>query len=322
MARKRLKTYDDPTEILGPAEGRYFPTGHKRFRWEVTEFNVAEDRLDGLIHIHHIPPPRSGDATPTVHLGSMEYAALASMLAEYALAYLMKLKRKQISESWVKRLRMKIAENVEFAGSIEIPFDCTLLGTVLTREAMNIDLSTLDIRIGGATIRMELDRWASVYHKVRPGKQWPLNIPAMHNYGYRLRDSRIEGIAVDVEDRSCSATVTLEDRYVSPAGGTGLAAARAQLMPTDILCITGQLMQVILHTAGGTRREGFPNIWLREADMYFKRPLWVTPEPVTVRFTGEDTVQRGGIPWRCITLESRIATIQSTFRIAHRIPAP
>lgn len=312
-----LVYYPDPSTLLGPADARYFPTGHKRFRWAITEFTTTPERVSGLVGIHH--PSVSG----TVHVGSMEYASLASLFAEYALPYLAHSCREQIGAFRVTRLKLKITESVEFTGSIEIPFCCSLPDANLAERTQIGNGSLLDIRIGGVAIRMEVARGNERRPPANPAEEWPLNAPTIHDEGYRWRDNSIRDIAVDLSAKSCSASVTLRDEYPAQAGEPiGLDTARTQYIPTDILCITGQLMQVLLHTLHGTQRTGFPNIWLREADMHFEQPVEAVQQSACVRFNAETALVRGGQPWRAIALESRVGTIHSTFKIAHQIPAP
>src|SRR5690606_33046657 len=95
---------------------------------------------------------------------------------------------------------------------------------------------------------------------------------AMHNHGYKLRTNLVEQVRCDTDTRVCTAHVTRRDDYSGDRWG--LFSARETIVPTDVLTVTGQLMQILLYTMEGTDRETCGNIWLRAMDIRYGRPVW------------------------------------------------
>ncbi|MGK6353497.1 AvrD family protein [Parapedobacter sp. DT-150] len=309
-----MQTFRDASDFLGSGDGRYFTNGYRHFHWQVTAFRHADMELSGGLRIHYDGPPRP-EGPP--HLGSMEYTAIASMLTEYALVYLGGLDAEQLSLSLLRRIRLKLRGSVEFTGAITLPFHCTLGGPQWTFHASNGILSPVKVVLGGVEVAAVADHPARRRVGLDPGIIWPLNRRAMYNHGYKLRTNGISDIRCDTAGRTCTARIARADDWCDDR--QGLFSARPATIPTDVLSITGQLMQILLYTLEGTTREDCANIWLRAMDIRYGRPVWDGRYEAGVRFLDFRTVRMGSAHWRAVELESRMAGVSGTFSITHRL---
>ncbi|RQP15259.1 MAG: hypothetical protein EAS52_15670 [Parapedobacter sp.] len=309
-----MKTYDDASTFLGDGTGRYFANGYRHFHWRITAFEVSEAGLGGELEISYDGPARP-DGQP--HLGSIEYTAIASMLAEYVLIYLARLDAEQVSLSLLRHIRLKLRDAVEVAGETTLPFRCALGQPDWTRRASNGILSPIAVWLADTHISLVADHPANRWGRFDPCAVWPLNRPAMYNHGYKLRTNTVADVCCDATNRTCSAMVTRDDYY----GGDrqGLFSARSATIPTDVLTVTGQLMQVLLYTLEGTTREDCGNIWLRAMDIRYGRAMWAKRYAASVRFLDVKTLAKGEHRWRAVRLVSQLAGITGEFSITHRL---
>ncbi len=309
-----ITTYSDASEFLGNETDRYFTNGYRHFRWHVTAFECGENQLSGEMDIEY-----TGLAHPlgTAHIGSIEYTAMASMLAEYVLVYLIKLDAEQLSLSLLRQIRFKLRKSLELADRLSLPFRCVSGEPEWTLNATNGIMTPIAILLGDVEVSLVADHPACRWGRFDPVAVWPLNHMAMYNHGYKLRTNTITGVRCDTDNRVCTARVTREDRYVG--NRHGLFSARHTIIPTDVLSVTGQLMQILLYTLENTSREACANIWLRAMDIRYSRAIWGDRYNARVRFLDFRTVSMGGCPWRVVELESQLNTIQGKFSIAHRL---
>jgi len=307
-------TYQDATDFLGSDSNRYFTNGYRHFHWQVSSFRCDADQLSGTLTIRYDGPPRP-DGPP--HLGSIEYTAIASMLTEYTLVYLFKLDAEQVSLSMLQQVRMKLRKSVALEAQACLPFRCKLGNPEWTFRASNGILSPITIWLGDVEMALVADHPDSRWGRFDPAAVWPLNRPTMYNHGYKLRRNTIADVQCDTSTRTCSAYISRQDYY----GGDrqGLFSARPAIIPTDVLSVTGQLMQILLYTLENTTREDCTNIWLRTMSIRYDRAVWKDCYRASIRFLDVNTVPMGGGLWRVVELESQLGTISGKFTIAHRL---
>ena len=308
------RTFRDASEFLGDESVRYFSNGYRHFHWHITAFEQNESRLRGELEIGYDGPSRP-DGSP--HLGSIEYTAIAAMLTEYALVYLLKLDAEQVSLSHLSRISVKLRNTIDVQRAISLPFQCMVGRPDCTRRASNGMLSPITVVLAGAEVSVVCDHPASRWGRFDPRAVWPANHRAMHNHGYKARTNLLQDIRCNTSDRTCMARVTRQDSYTDQR--RGLFSARETIIPTDVLSVTGQLMQILLYTLEDTTREACGNIWLRSMDIRYGRPVWEAVYPAEVRFLDVKTLTKRTEQWRMVRLESRVAGISGLFDIAHQL---
>lgn len=311
-----VKTYLDTSEFLGDESVRYFSNGYRHFHWHIAVFEQDGNRLWGELEISYDGPARP-DGIP--HLGSIEYTAIASMLAEYVLVYLVKLDAEQVSLSQLRRIGVKLRKTIDVPGVATLPFRCTLGPADCTRRAFNGILSPIAVALAGTEVSLICDHPASRWGRFDPRVVWPVNRLAMHNHGYKQRTNVVQHICCDDSGQTCTAQVTRHNDY--SCNPRGLFSARDTIIPTDVLAVTGQLMQILLYTLEGMTREACGNIWLRGMDIRYGRPVWEAVYPARVHFLDTKTLTKRTEQWRMVRLESDVGGIYGKFDITHRLPA-
>jgi len=309
------QSYKQITDFLGATAHRYFASGFKHFNTQVATFCLQEKKLAGTLRVNYSGPARP--RSEVTHLGSMEYMAMAFTLAEYALVYVLGLSANQVGRSFPRYCQIKLSKVIPVTTIASIPFQCQLLDNKRCTNALNVHVSTLSIQLGTARIRLEIDHPGATYCRLDPHAEWPVNISSMYKEGYKLSHNLLSNVVCNLGQHLCTADIFRADDYC--INRRGMSSARSTVLPTDVLSISGQLMQVLLYNLLETNREACPNIWLRSLTMHFGRPLWHPNYAAAVHFCQTAMQSLGNDVWHTVALTSQIGNIHSQFHIAHQI---
>jgi len=303
--------------ILGDSNERYFSSGFSKFNYQIDNFSFAtENELTGSFRVQYNGPsrPRGEQA----HLGSMEYTAMSLFLAEGILLDKFRLTQNELAMSILHYLSFQIHAPLEFGADTNVPFSCRVINTENSLKAINIGLTTMEIRIAHCDIRLIIDHPGPTHISKKNFSVWPLRIHSLHKEVYKERELSISGLSIDPILQRINAKVEQPKNYkVNP---WGISSSKNLLTCLDFLSVTGQLMQVLLYDILKTRRNLCPNIWLRSMEIKFSRPYQSLSYAAVVNFSSRRSVRRKGVSWQLIDLSSELGNMKGSFKICHQMP--
>ncbi len=164
---------------------------------------------------------------------------------------------------------------------------------------------------------MEYSSIALYLAEVHLVKIWPIEHGTMYSRSYRERDTEISKIEIDEIQEQISGTVKVTQSLFQELNGLGTSFDHIIL--TDLIGITGQLMQVLLFTLLRTEREKCPNIWLRSMDIKFERPERRENYRAMVNLSDRKMLKLGEHTYHSFSVISRIGNMDARFNVCHKI---
>lgn len=302
--------------ILGDSNERYFSSGFSKFNYQIDKFSFTEKELTGSLRVQYNGPsrPRGEQA----HLGSMEYTAMALFLAEGILLDKFRLTQNELAMSILHYLSFQINAPLEFGADTNVHFSCRIINTENSLKAVNIGLTTMEIKIAHCDIHVVIDHPGPTLISKKNPSIWPLGNHSLHKEIYKERELSIGRLNIDPDLQTINAKVEQPKDY--KANPWGISSSKNLLTCLDCLSVTGQLMQVLLYDLLKTQRSLCPNIWLRSMQIEFSRPYQSSSYTAVVNFSSIRSITRKGITWQLIDLSSEFGNMKGTFKICHQMP--
>ena len=303
--------------ILGDQNERYFSSGFSKFNYYIHHFLFsAEKELTGSFRVKYNGPARPRGEQP--HLGSMEYTAMAIFLAEGMLSAYLRLTERELAMAVPYYLLLNIHAPSKLEGQTDIQFSCRVVNTENSLKAINIGLTTLEIRISDCDIRFVVDHPGPTQITAKKGFVWPSGSRWLYKDIYKERSLNINQLDVNPTAETIAAKIEHPKNYQK--NPLGISSSKNILTPLDYLSVTGQLMQVLLYDILQTSRTICPNIWLRSMEINFSRPYQLSAYTARIHFKSRRAISLKGKQWQLIDLSSDMANMQGSFRICHQMP--
>ncbi|PRD54707.1 AvrD family protein [Sphingobacterium gobiense] len=314
----KIKQYDSIEELLGGGTARYFAAAFRNYHVHMDTLTKNDDSLLGTIDVCYDGParPRNED----VHLGSLEYSALAMRLGGHALNQLGMIAPTDIARGFASALDVKISHSL---GTGQIPIRCRLLASRNSLNCVQGTCSTIEVDIGGNRCKLTIDHRGGKRYLVLPEAQKIVDTDGetqLYGTGYRTRGLHIDDVEMDVSNHVVRAKFEYDPMFAEESY-QGIGTARHMLLPTESIQLFGQLMQALLYQMESTDRERCPNIWLRTMSLRCHRPLFGPSGSAFVHFDRIQRILSGGITWQIIDLSGQVGNYQGKFRVAHQITA-
>jgi len=303
--------------ILGDQNERYFSSGFSKFNYQIHNYRFsAKKELTGSFRVQYKGPARPRNERP--HLGSMEYTAMALFLAEGMLLAYLRLTDRELAMAVPYYLSLNIHAPLQLDTDTDIPFSCRVTNTENSLKAINIGLTTLEIKIANCDIRFVVDHPGPTQITTKTSSVWPSGFRWLHKDIYKERSLNINQL--DINPIAETITAKLEHPESYQKKPWGISSSKNLLTPLDCVSVTGQLMQVLLYDILQTSRTICPNIWLRSMEIKFTSPYQLSSYMATVNFKSRRIITRKGKQWQLIDLSSELANMQGSFRICHQMP--
>ncbi|MHC8949756.1 AvrD family protein [Sphingobacterium hungaricum] len=314
--KHQKELFEEIDRYLGDHNERYFSEGYKFFNFDLFELAVLDDEIAGKIKCNYSGPVRPRMEVP--HLGSIEYTAIGFLIAEQALAQLLGLSAYEINRSTLRTLSIHIKQSILLnENDFEVPFRCLHSRTNLDVEVLNIRSSCFNISIGYVSINLSVDYpRPSLFSNVKPCEFFSQTDILFIN-GYKNRRIGLFALKPDFNSETIEATVSHPKSNLHTT--QGISSFSDVLVPTDLLVVTGQLMQVLLYGLLKINRVDCPNIWLRSMNVHFGKPIQRKTYHSEIHFNQRNQLENKGIKWHAIQVESKLAHMQATFNICHQL---
>lgn len=302
---------------LGDAQKRYFSHGFSHFHFQISSFKlIGQHQMVGTVSIHYDGPQRPHH--DPVHLGTMEYTAIAMFLTEGMLIKQKRLTRQEINRSLLSSISMHIKKSFTLTPDSELSFEISITDSSLNIKAINIGLTTLSIKIQDAQLHCVIDHPGPTQIGLPDFDLWPIQEQALHRQVYKFRQLNISNICLDQEKESISAQLSHPAAY--PEQTWGVSSYSNCLSPLDSIMVSGQLMQVLLYRLLNSSRDQCPNIWLKGMEIQFDRPYHPASYKVDLQFLSRHSTMLKGSSWQTIQLESQIGNMHARYKICHEMP--
>jgi len=310
--------YDLIDSYLGNHQERYFSQGYKHFNFSLQNLSYTKETLAGEIILSYTGPGRPRNEV--VHLGSMEFTSLSLHITEYALQKLLGLSVTEISRSFPIKLDFRNATEITLNKTLTIPFACTLINTALDLQAQNIGVSRFKIVVLSAKLEIIMDHPAASYIQLPP-KEKLNHVQTVYQRHYQNKTNALTDITINSTTETIQAkihTLYADAKTLQQAGG--ISCSKQQILATDFISVTGQLMQVLLYAILQTNRRDCPSIFLRSMTLTFNKPKPTKNYTINVTFSKRKSVLHNNNNWHIIELKANLAHISGRFNICHIHP--
>ena len=308
----QTKLINNANDFLGASENRYFSNGYKQVHYSCTQSVIDKSQLNGVLKIGI----NNSCMCSINHLGAIEYTAIACNVCEQLLKKEYNLTDEEIVVSWIRSCFLKIKEPVSIQESEQVDIDAKIVGFSQSVLSINGYVSKLEIRIGSAVVKMEIDHPVNLWIKFLSTTPKKKNISNLYIDGYKQRIHQITDIHLHSERKECDASVEIIEENKSHLG---IGAKYKTTLLCDIINVSGQLSQILLYTLEGIARKDANNMWLREFSINYPRPEKSLNYPVKITFNRFDKIKIHHEDWRSVYLTSQLGNIQADFKITHKI---
>jgi len=306
------KLINNANDFLGASETRYFSNGYKQVHYSCIQSTIDKGQLNGVMRIDI----NSGSLSSISHLGAIEYTAIACNVCEQLLRKEYNLMDHEIAASWIRCCFLKIKEPVDINKNKEVSVHGKIVDLKQSEMSINGYISKLEIRIGNAIVKIEVDHPVRLWFKLLFWESKGQNICNLHIDGYKQRIHQITDICLNTEKKTCDASVEIIEKKKNYQG---IGAKYRTTLLADIINVSGQLSQVLLYTLEGITRKCANNMWLREFSINYLEPSETLYYPVKITFDRFDKIKIRNEDWRSVHLTSHLGEIQANFKITHKI---
>ncbi|MBE8721358.1 AvrD family protein [Sphingobacterium pedocola] len=305
--RKQFQHID---QVLGNSSVRYFAEGYRYYDIQVHEGILKDRELAGQVSFNYCGPERPRGEE--VHVGSIEFTALALQLASHALYLMIGLSNEQISSAALSDLHIKLRSPQYLMAT---SYRVKVVSSTQSAESVPGTRSTFAITIGTQnSILIAIDHQRPYYRYLDPQQRLCLDCEQLYSSGYKNREIHIEKVNLITEQNRASAYIRSIVTEGSPME-KGIGSTRHMWLPTDALIVFGQLMQALLFTQLGIDRLRCPNIWLRQLTLASGRPIFEDHCDGAILFHDSREVNRENQKWQLISLSGTVGNYRGKFQV-------
>ena len=302
------------SDFLGAEESRYFSKGFRAFSYDYQMINIEDKSLVGLV----IVSIRNGDfdcCKATGHIGTIEYLAISSSICELILKLRYGLSSNEIANAWICGCKVKLNKSIDIDKQTIIPISCYVNDPYLENNSVNGHKSSFEIHIGESVVKMIVDHGLISSKHMDTTNQNNSGID-LYKDGYKFRTHLIENIRISLDKMCCFASIGIRDMSKQLSG---IGANYKTTILTDIINVSGQLSQILLYKLENMERHQAGNLWLRELSINYPKPEESLDYFGWVEFTKFGTIKVNNEKWRSVNLTCHIGSVESNFKIAHKI---
>ena len=309
------KFIENVVDYLGTEEERYFSNGFKHIYFDYGSLCYC---YQNKLFMGEITPCHkwSNKKKRHLHLGTVEYIVISSMICEKILLGEYLLSPERISSCWISGIKVKIQSCIDLSESEGIKFCGKLISTersFLTDD--NEYVSFFEIKINNTLIKMWINH--PVLLNELPCKFYPnINESNIYYDGYKMRKHLIRNILLNEKQMSCTASIQIENHYFEKLG---IGTQYNGLLLTDIVLISGQLLQVLLFNMEKIDRKKANNIWLKQFEVSIRKPNVELDYDARLFLEDVKILSKGNEKWKSIRLKSELGDISSDIKVVSQI---
>jgi len=302
------------TDLLGKGDDRYFCNGFKHVDFEFADLTWQDKMLTGSVWCDYNWNKKK---SKHLHLGTVEYIALAASICEQMLAAEFNLSADEIASSWISYYKMKIQTCIDLTENKRVPISGKLISLHKAEHGVNFYKSSFEVQINTTVIKMEINHPLSVWINVFTPFNGCINAHTMYYCTvYKERNHQIRNIVLDEALMNCTADVSIENDAAVPAG---LGSQYGGTMLTDIILVSGQLVQALFYTLENIDRNQANNLWLKEFEVYINQPDSRMDCQAKITFEDIKTLKKGDETWKSVQFKSELGSITSKIKMVSQI---
>jgi hypothetical protein len=301
------------TDFLGKGDDRYFSNGYKQFDFEFENLTWQEKILEGSVVCEYNWDKKR---SKHLHLGTVEYIALAATICEQILEIEFNLSPEEIASSWISCFKMKIQACIDLTENKRISISGKRISLLKAEHSVNNYKSTFEVRINTTVIKIEITHPIYVWFNVSFLSYDCINASTMFCTAYKKRNHLINNIILNEAQMSCTADVSIEDYSSQPSG---LGSHYGGTMLTDIILISGQLVQALFYTLENIDRNKANNLLLKEFEVSIKQPDSRMDYDAKVTFEDVKILKKGDETWKSVQFKSELGDITSKIKMVSQI---
>jgi hypothetical protein len=301
------------TDFLGKADDRYFSNGFKHFDFVYENLTYQDKKLTGSVSCEYNWDKKSNRH---FHLGTVEYIALAATVCEKILETEFNLSPEEIASSQISYLKMKIQSCIDLSDDTRVSVSGQLISIQKIEESANLYKSCFEVRINNTLIKIEVKHPIYIWFNVSSHFYGSIDAFGMYCTGYKKRNHLIRDIVINETLMSCTASVSIED-YSSRKSGLGSQYCGTML--TDIILISGQMVQALFFRLEKMDRSQAGNLWLKEFEVLIEQPDCKMDYEAKIMFEDVKTLKKGNETWKSVQCRSELGSIVSNIKMVSQV---
>jgi len=301
------------SDFLGNEDERYFSCGFRHVNVNYASLTYREKSLIGNVTVTSEWNKKSGKSA---HLGTIEYIAIASSLCEQILKTEFSLTSQEIMSSWICYFKTKIQACIDLTENTAIPVLGKLISTEKVQDSFNQYVSDFEIHINSTVIKIRINHPINFWFKVISCNRITIDKSGIFSLGYKEREHSITNILIDEELMKCSASVSIQDKCCCKRG---IGSKYQGTLITDIIIISGQLVQALFYTIEKTNRSEGGNIWLKEFEVAIENPENDMSYDACLIFSDVKDLKKGNETWKSVLFTSELGNISSKIKMVSKI---
>ncbi|MGB2718223.1 MAG: AvrD family protein [Rhodococcus sp. (in: high G+C Gram-positive bacteria)] len=310
----RLATVED---ALGPAEGRFFGSGYKRVRQDITIDKVRSGSFTGRLNLT-MPADWStkGTTEQLPHASTIDVIVTAALIGEY----LVQLRTGRETRCWVEQLTVRAPVKPAEGNSMSLSVSGTVLEYTEGSTKARIDIGEFKAEI-------------VVSHEVAPTSisdtEAAVDLPSItpvrpHLYreAFRHHNTSVRDVDVDfAAQQAFSRLVTVFDTGTNSGSVAGIDAGdSASVNLIDAFCEALQVGQILLYDLDDLERSTSNTLWMRRLRIQADGPAARTLGPrSSTALDKAAVVEKGGSVWRTADVRYSRPGTSLVCSVAHRI---
>lgn len=311
MKTKQINNADD---FLGSSETRYFSNGYKHILYSLTQTSISNSKIESLLKVD----VNKNAPSPISHLGAIEYVAIASYLCEQLLRKEYNLTNEEIACAWIHRCFLKIKQPTPIEEGRQTNVCAEIQQVIQTESSINGYRSKINVSIGDAIIKIEIDHPITWWLNVFPTLNENQSTSNLYQDGYKQRIHHLTDIRLNTQQMVCDASIHI---IANNRNNHGIGANYNTTLLPDIINISGQLSQILLYTLEGITRKEANNMWLREFSLVCPKPTESLQYPARIIFNQFNKINIRQETWRSVSLTGYLGSIIANFKITHKLNA-
>jgi len=301
------------TDFLGKEDSRYFSQGYKHFDFAYENIAYQEQMLTGTVLCENNWDRKKNRH---LHLGTVEYISLAATVCEVILEAEFSLSPEEIAACWISNFKMKIQTSIELSENTKVSILGKLISIQKTENGANQYKSSFEVRINTTIIKIEIHHPVYFWFNVSHHFVKCMNTSSMYCIGYKNRSHKINNIILNEALKNCTAKVTIEDHNPLKSG---LSSLYDGTLLTDIILVSGQLVQTLFFALEKTDRTQANNLWLKEFEVSIMRPDSRLEYEAKIFFEDVKVLKKGNETWKSVKLKSELGSISSKIKMVSQI---
>lgn len=303
----------DISDFLGKEDKRYFSYGFKFFDYQYEDLCYEDKVLSGNVITNYYWENKNNRH---LHLGTTEYIAISSTICEQILLTEFHLTPGQISLSWISSFRIKIRSCINILDNNKIALSGRLVATEKEEKTTNSYKSSIVVKVNNTIIRVEVIHPVSLFIRGLNHSVIKVEKSGLYHSGYRMRSHSIKDIYMNENLMECDAAISINDYYYQRSG---LGSAFRGTLLTDIILISGQMVQTLFFCLEKINRETANNIWLKEFSITIDKPNNEMDYQAKLSFENIEVLKKDNETWKSVQFRSELGGMQGNIKMVSQV---